>query len=59
MRTLIIVGLAIALIVFFPFAVIWAANTLFPVLAIPATFDTWLAIVILGMFFRGEASFKA
>ena len=59
MRTLIIVGLAIALIVFFPFAVIWAANTLFPALAIPANFDTWLAIVILGMFFRGEASFKA
>jgi len=59
MKAVLIVLLAIALVVFFPFAVIWAANTLFPALAIPATFDTWLAIVILGMFFRGEASFKA
>ncbi len=34
-------------IVFGPLAVIWALNTLFPVLAIPYTFKTWLAILVL------------
>jgi hypothetical protein len=34
-------------IVFGPLAVIWALNTLFPVLAIPHTFKTWLAILVL------------
>lgn len=30
-----------------PLCTIWALNTLFPVLAIPVTFDTWVATVIL------------
>ncbi len=34
-------------IIFGPLAVIWALNTLFPVLAIPHTFKTWLAILVL------------
>lgn len=34
-------------IVFGPLAVIWALNILFPVLAIPYTFKTWLAILVL------------
>ena len=59
MKAVLIIVLAIALIVLFPFAAIWAVNTLFPALAIPCTFDTWAAVVVLGMFFRGEASFKA
>lgn len=37
----------IAVVVFWPFAVIFALNTLFPVLAIQSNFWTWLAIVIL------------
>ena len=40
--------LIIALIVFGPLCSIWALNTLFPVLAIPYTFDTWLAVILLG-----------
>ena len=38
----------IALIVFGPLCSIWALNTLFPVLAIPYTFETWLAVILLG-----------
>jgi hypothetical protein len=43
----IIIGLAIFLIVVAPLAIIWSLNTLFPVLAIPYTFWTWLATVVL------------
>jgi hypothetical protein len=44
--------LAIAFIIFLvvigPILTIWALNTLFPALAIPFTFETWLAVVIIG-----------
>ena len=36
----------IALIIFWPFAIIWALNTLFA-FAIEYTFWTWLAVLIL------------
>jgi hypothetical protein len=39
--------LALLVIVFGPFLSIWALNTLFPVLAIPYTFDTWCAVILL------------
>ena len=48
---------ALAAIVFIfisPFFVLWAMNTLFPALAIPYTFETWSAIVLIGVFLRGE-----
>ena len=38
-------------IIFAPLALIWALNTLFPVLLIPYTFETWLAAVVFNMFF--------
>lgn len=40
---------SLALVIAGPLAVIWALNTLFPVLAIPYTVWTWLAAVVLGM----------
>jgi hypothetical protein len=43
-----IVMLIIALIIFEPLVIIWALNTLFPSLAIPYTFWTWLASLVLG-----------
>ena len=49
--------IALAAIVFIfisPFFVLWAMNTLFPALAIPYTFETWCAIVLIGVFLRGE-----
>jgi hypothetical protein len=29
-------------------------NILFPALAIPYTFETWCAIILIGVFLRGE-----
>jgi hypothetical protein len=43
---LLVVFLIIAMVVFFPFAFIWALNALFS-LAIPFTFKTWMATVVL------------
>jgi len=57
-KTFGVVGLIVfilAVIVFGPFLTIWAANTIFPTLAIPYTFDTWLATILLGGFFRGSS----
>jgi hypothetical protein len=47
------IAFIVLLIVFGPIATIWALNTLFPALAIPYTFDTWCAAVILGSIIRG------
>ena len=46
-------ALLVAVIVVGPLLSIWALNTLFPVLAIPYTFDTWLAMLLIGSVFRG------
>lgn len=44
--------LVVAIIVFGPLALIWSLNTLFPVVNIPYTFETWAAAVILPSLFR-------
>ena len=46
----------VALVAIGPLLTIWALNTLFPVLNIPYSFDTWAAIVLLGMFFRANVT---
>jgi hypothetical protein len=51
--------LVFTVIIFGPIVTIWALNTLFPVLAIPYTIETWLATVVIGGIFRGDGlSFK-
>ena len=40
-------GFIVLLAVAGPLCTVWALNTLFPVLAIPYTFDTWVATVLL------------
>jgi hypothetical protein len=54
-ETLGIIGIAVLvalLVVIGPIVTIWAWNTLFgAVHTIEVTFDTWLAVVILGFFF--------
>jgi uncharacterized membrane-anchored protein len=51
--------LAVALIILGPIATIWSLNTLFPVLAIPYTFDTWVAAAVIAGIIRGDSlSFK-
>jgi hypothetical protein len=39
-----------------PFLTIWSLNTLFPALAIPYTFDTWLSAIILGSVIKAGSS---
>lgn len=41
-----------------PLLVIWALNTVFPVLAIPYTLATWAGVLILGTFLRANVSVK-
>jgi len=53
-----IIALIIALVVLGPFATIWAVNTLFPALTIPYTFETWVSVVVLGMFLKGNVTVK-
>lgn len=56
-----VIGIVVAIIVvvlLFPLAYIWALNTLFPALAIPLSFDTWLAAVILAGLFHTTISKK-
>ena len=54
--------LAILFIVFLvvigPIATIWSLNTLFPALAIPYSFETWLAIVVIGGVFKSSVTVK-
>lgn len=46
--------LFIALIILWPFVIIWALNTLFPVLMIPFTFWTWLAMLVVTATFASK-----
>jgi len=46
--------LAIVVGVLFPFAIIWALNTLFS-LSLGYTFWNWLAVIVLHIFFQGNA----
>ena len=43
----ILVVFCVLAIVLVPLITIWALNTLFPVLAIPYSFETWVAVVIV------------
>lgn len=62
MNNVIKILVAAVLIVFLlaigPWLVIWALNTMFPVLAIEFTFWTWCAVIILGTFLRANVSVK-
>jgi hypothetical protein len=61
MKYLIIIGIVLAVAVLMPIATIWSLNTLFPVLAIPLSFDTWIATIVLGGVAGGSTglSFKS
>jgi hypothetical protein len=51
--------LVIAVVIFGPLLTIWSLNTLFPVLAIPYSIETWLATAVIAGIFRGDGiSFK-
>ncbi len=52
------VALVLFLVVVGPVLVIWALNTLFPVVAIPYNIYTWAAVVILNAFFQVTVKIK-
>lgn len=54
MKVLLMVAFLVLLVIIGPLATIWALNTLFPVLDIPFTLDTWVAALLLG----GALSFR-
>jgi hypothetical protein len=47
LKAILLIAVIILLVVIGPFLSIWAMNTLFPVLAIPYTFDTWCAVILI------------
>ena len=57
-KAILLLVFVVFLIVVGPILTIWSLNTLFPALAIPFTFDTWFATVILGGLFKTSVSKK-
>ena len=53
-----LVLLIVALIILGPLLVIWALNTLFPVLAIPYALDTWFAVIVVAGLFKTTIEHK-
>jgi hypothetical protein len=49
-------ALIIFLVILGPFCTIWGLNTLFPVLAIPYNFETWIAVIIVHSTIRSNLS---
>lgn len=54
---LILLIVAILILIFGPLVTIWAINTLFG-LSIAYTFNTWLAVIILGSAMRANVNIK-
>jgi hypothetical protein len=52
------VSMIILVIIFAPFGYIWALNTLFPSLNISYSSDTWLAMVMVHLFFHQTITVK-
>ena len=47
MKILLAVAFIVFLVVIGPILTIWALNTLFPLLAIPYTMETWAAVILI------------
>lgn len=52
---IVVIVLLLGLIALGPLAIMWALNTLFPLLAIPYNFWTWLAVVVLNITWLSKA----
>lgn len=57
-KIVLLIALIVFLIVVGPLLTIWALNTLFPVLAIQYTWQTWLAVIFVGGFLRANVTLK-
>jgi len=58
MKILLIFLVVILAVAMGPLVTIWALNSLFPALAIPYTFSTWLAVIIVGAVLRARVEVK-
>ena len=58
MKILLIFLLVVLAVAAGPLVTIWALNSLFPALAIPYTFSTWLAVIIVGAVLRARVEVK-
>ena len=58
MKWLFLFLMLLLLAIFGPFITIWALNTLFPVLAIPYTVETYFAVMAIGIFLNANISSK-
>jgi hypothetical protein len=54
MKYFLVVLLVVALLILGPLLTIWSLNTLFPVLSIPYSLETWAAVIILGGVFKSN-----
>ena len=57
-KLILLVLFIVFLIIVGPLLTIWALNVLFPVVAIGYTWQTWLAVVILGGLFKSSITTK-
>lgn len=55
---MLLVLLIVALVILGPLLIIWALNTLFPVLAIPYALDTWFAVIVVASLFKTTIEHK-
>jgi hypothetical protein len=55
-KTLLWTLVIIVAVVFGPLVTIWGLNTLFPVLNIPYTFETWCATIVVQLAIRSNIS---
>lgn len=56
MKYIVWLAIIVFMIAIGPILTIWALNTLFPALAIPFTFETWIAVVIVGALFKTKVT---
>lgn len=52
MNTWFVFFFTVLMIAIGPFLTIWALNTLFPVLDIPYTWQTWVSVIFVGAVFK-------
>ena len=55
-KVILAIAFLIFLVVIGPIITIWALNILFPSLASPFTWETWLAVVIIGGVLKSRVS---
>jgi hypothetical protein len=53
-----LIAVIVFLVIIGPLLTIWSLNTLFPVLVIPYTIETWFAVVVVASLFKTNLTYK-